>query len=103
MVDQITDLFHTTHKVKTQQVVRRIDHDRFGSRSDPGINGHFHFVFYESTKREIKIKPIDDSECRCDDTGFLGELEHLKIETRLIDEMLSRVMGEYVFFHYLGL
>ncbi len=22
MVDQITDLFHTTHKVKTQQVVR---------------------------------------------------------------------------------
>ncbi len=30
-------------------------------------------------------------------TGFLGELEHLKIETRLIDEMFSIVMGEYVF------
>ena len=30
-------------------------------------------------------------------TGFLGELEHLKIETRLIDEMFSSVMGEYVF------
>jgi hypothetical protein len=30
-------------------------------------------------------------------TGLLGELEHLKIETRLIDEMLASVMGEYVF------
>jgi hypothetical protein len=29
-------------------------------------------------------------------TGFLGELEHLKIETRSIDEMLTSVMGEYV-------
>ena len=37
-------------------------------------------------------------------TGLLGELEHLKIETRLIDEMFvsvvvcneSSVMGEYV-------
>jgi hypothetical protein len=47
-------------------------------------------------------------ECRCDErlktkaegpirltyTGFLGELEHLKIKTRLIDEMLARSMGE---------
>jgi hypothetical protein len=67
MVDQITDLFHTTQKVKTQQVIKsrgqhggdiefvgylanetgpvslvldlRIDHDRFGSSSDPGLNG----------------------------------------------------------------
>ncbi len=30
------------------------------------------------------------------DTGFIGELEHLKIETTLIDEMFSSVMGEYV-------
>jgi hypothetical protein len=63
MVDQIADLFHTTHKVKTQQVIKsrgqhcgdielagyfanetgpvplvldlRIAHDRFGSCSDP--------------------------------------------------------------------
>jgi hypothetical protein len=26
---------------------------------------------------------------------LFGELEHLKIETRLIDEMFARVMGEY--------
>jgi hypothetical protein len=26
-------------------------------------------------------------------TGFLGELEHLKIETRLIDEKFASVMG----------
>ncbi len=57
-------------------------------------------VYYESIKRVLKIKPI--SECRCDerlqtkdeestrlsDTGLLGELEHLKIKTRLIDESL---------------
>jgi hypothetical protein len=55
------------------------------------------FVYDESRKREIKIKPI--SECRCHErlktkteestrlgyTGLLGELEHLKIKTRLID------------------
>jgi hypothetical protein len=30
-------------------------------------------------------------------TWLLGELERLKIETRLIDEMFASVMGEYVF------
>ncbi len=64
---------------------------------------------YESRKRDLKIRPI--YECRCDErlktksekstrlsyNGLLGELEHLKIETRLIDEMFESVMGEYVF------
>ena len=67
------------------------------------------FVYYESIKRELKTRPI--YECRCDErlkvkdeestclvyTELLGELEHLKIETRLIDEMFASVMGEYVF------
>jgi hypothetical protein len=49
-------------------------------------------------------------ECRCDErlqtktkeftrlthTGFVVELEHLEIETRLIDEKFPNVMGEYV-------
>ena len=49
--------------------------------------------------------------CRCDErlkgktegvtrllyTGLIGEVEHLKIETRLINEMFASVMGEYVF------
>ena len=30
-------------------------------------------------------------------TELIGELEHLKIEKRLIDEMFPSVMGEYVF------
>ena len=30
-------------------------------------------------------------------TGLFGELEHPKIETRLIDERFVTVMGEYVF------
>jgi hypothetical protein len=50
-------------------------------------------VYYESIKRELKIKPI--YECRCDErlktkveestrlvyTGLFGELEHLNIKT----------------------
>jgi hypothetical protein len=71
VVDQFADLFRTTHKVKTQQVVKsrgqhcgdielagylanaagpvplvldlRITHDRFGSSSDPSLNGHLHY------------------------------------------------------------
>jgi hypothetical protein len=61
-----------------------------------------------------KIKPTDPSgnivvyECRCDErlqtkakeftrlayTGLVVELEHLKIETRLIDEKFANTMGE---------
>ncbi len=66
-------------------------------------------VYYESIKRELKTRLI--YECRCDErlktkveestrltyTGLIGELEHLKIKTRLIDEMFGSVMGEYVF------
>ena len=71
VVDQLADIFRTTHKVKTQQVVKnrgqhcgdveltgylvnvvdpvtlvldlRIVHDRFGSSSDPSLNGHLHY------------------------------------------------------------
>jgi hypothetical protein len=56
----------------------------------------------------VKTRPIYD--CRCDErlkpkddestylgyTGFLVELEYLKIETRLIDEMFVITVGEYV-------
>jgi hypothetical protein len=66
-------------------------------------------VYYESINRELKTRPI--YECRCDErlktkaeestllayTGLLVELEHLKIETTLIDEMFVIVMCEYVF------
>ena len=58
----------------------------------------FIIFYYESMKRKLKpIKPI--YECRCNGrlqtkrftrlahTGLVVELEHLKIETRLIDEM----------------
>ncbi len=66
-------------------------------------------VYYESIKRELKTKPI--YECRCDErlktrveestrlgyTQLVGELQHLKTETRLIDEMFASEMGECVF------
>jgi hypothetical protein len=70
------------------------------------------FVYYESMKRELKTRPI--YECLSDErlktkaeestrlayTGLLGELEHLKIETRLIDEMFGvpRKRGKVFFF-----
>jgi hypothetical protein len=71
MVDQFADLFRTTHKVKTQQVVKnrgqhcgdiqlagylanetdpvslvldlRIAHERVGSSTDPNLNGHLKY------------------------------------------------------------
>jgi hypothetical protein len=62
------------------------------------------FVYYESMKRNLKIKPI--YECRCNGrlqtkrfmrlthTGLVVELEHLKIKTRLTNEKFSSVKGE---------
>jgi len=58
-------------------------------------------VYYESIKREPKIRGI--YECRCDErlqtktkeftplgyTGLVLELEHLKIEPRLINERFA--------------
>jgi hypothetical protein len=66
------------------------------------------FVYYESIKRGLKMRPI--YECRYDErlktkdeestrltyTVLLGDLEHLTIKVRLIDEKSSSVMGEYV-------
>jgi hypothetical protein len=62
--------------------------------------------------RTICLSRIDKArgKCRCDTrlqtktkeftrlpyTGLVVELEHLKIETRLIDEKFANVMGEYV-------
>jgi hypothetical protein len=64
------------------------------------------FYYYESTKRKQKTKYICG--CRCYErlqpntkeftclsyTDLVLELEHLKIETRLITEMFPNVMGE---------
>jgi hypothetical protein len=66
----------------------------------------FFFVYYESIKREPKIRGI--YECRCDErlqtkskeftllayTGLVLELEHLKTETRLINERFANAMSE---------
>ena len=61
-------------------------------------------VYYESIKREPKIRGI--YECRCNGrlqtkrftrlthTGLVVELEHLKIKTRLTNEKVESVKGE---------
>jgi hypothetical protein len=65
-------------------------------------------VYYEAIKRELNRRLI--YECRCDErlkakaegstrlayTGLSGGLDHLKIETRLINERFASVMGECV-------
>jgi hypothetical protein len=60
-------------------------------------------LYYESMKRNPKIKPI--YECRCNGrlqtkrftrlsyTGLVVELEHLKIKTRLTNEKIAGVKG----------
>jgi hypothetical protein len=67
-------------------------------------------VHYETIKEELQTRPTKTCRVirRCDErlktkteestrlvyTGFLGELEHLKIKTRLIDERFPSVMVE---------
>jgi hypothetical protein len=72
----------------------------------PNTLSSFFWFYYESIKREPKIRGI--KKCRCDErlqtktkeftrlpyTGLVLELEHLKIETRLINERFPNGMGE---------
>ena len=63
---------------------------------------------YEKIKRELnriliyecrcdaRLKDKDEGSTRLTYTGLCGELEHLKIKTRLIDERFASVMGECV-------
>ena len=78
------------------------------SKLKRNVNRFAHNCLLESIKREVKIRCI--YECRCDErlqtktkeftrlgyTGLVVELEHLKIETRLINEKFPNAMGEYV-------
>ncbi len=62
------------------------------------------FVYYETMKRKLKIKP--KYECRCNGrlqtkrstllshTGLVVELEDLQIKTRLTNEKFASVKGE---------
>jgi hypothetical protein len=75
-----------------------------GSSMGECVTGTILFVYYESMKRKLKIKPI--YECRCNErlqtkrftrlahTGLVVELEHLKIKTRLTNEKFASVKGE---------
>ncbi len=43
-----------------------------------------------------RLKPKGEESVYLEYTGLLGELEHLKIETRLTNEKFASVMGECV-------
>jgi hypothetical protein len=92
VVDQLTDLFRTTHRVKTQQVVQtrghhcgdieltgyltnaagpvplvldlRLTHDRFDSSSDPTLNGRLHYNDIDKSLNESGNDKI--RKCRAD-------------------------------------
>jgi hypothetical protein len=80
--------------IKRELKTRPIYECRYDERLKTKSEESEMFVYYESIKRELKTRPI--YECRCDErlkpkaeestrlvyTGLLGELEHLKIETR---------------------
>ncbi len=65
-------------------------------------------VYYGTMKRQINNRLIHEYRCderlkaktegstRLSHTGLIWGLEHLKIETRLIDERFASVMGECV-------
>ena len=86
-VGQLADLFRTTHTAKTQQLVRsrgqycgdvelvgylanaadpvplvldlRIAHDRFGSSSDPTLNGTLHYPNPNDIDRSLNEAAVD--------------------------------------------
>ncbi len=55
------------------------------------------YLFLTTHKVNERLKTKAEESTRLTYTGLLGELEHLKIKTRLIDKMFDSVMGEYVF------
>ncbi len=59
-----------------------------------GQNYNFSFFYHSSFFLSLWH---GEKSTRLGYTGFLGELEHLKIKTGLINENLPSVMGEYVF------
>ena len=80
--------------------------DICGCRCNERLNARVDIVYYESLKRELKTKTTYGY--RCDErlktnvkesthlgcTPLCVELEHLKIETRLISERFANAMGE---------
>ncbi len=95
-VDQLTDLFRTTHKVKTQQVVKnrgqyrddielvgyltntvdpvslvmdlRVVHDRVDSSADPAFNGHLRYPNnLDQSLNDVPHKPPQVKDNVCPD------------------------------------
>ncbi len=96
----------TKVKLKTKYICGCRCYERLQTKTVRVALVIFFRVYYESIKRESKIRGI--YECRCDErlqtktkeftrlpyTGLVLELEHLKIETRLISERFANAVGE---------
>ncbi len=57
-------------------------------------NGFGSLVCIYECRCDERLKAKTEGSTRLTDTGLRGGLEHLKIETRLIDERFASVMGE---------
>jgi predicted mannosyl-3-phosphoglycerate phosphatase (HAD superfamily) len=90
------------------ELVLDLEHLKIKTRliTEMFANVFYLLIYYESTKRKLKTEYICGCRCyerlqtktkeftRLSYTKLVLELEHLKIETRLITEMFANVMGE---------
>jgi hypothetical protein len=120
MVDQITDLFRTTHRVKTQQDIKsrgqhcgdieivgylpnetdpvslvldlRIAHDRFGSSSDPSLNGNLHYPH----NKDRSLIETDGDKIRKYHTDYNNNPPHNVTFIPVIVSVCGRLHSEFV-------
>jgi hypothetical protein len=57
------------------------------------------YIWVYECRYDERLQTKSEKSTRLVFTGLFGELEHLKIETMLIDEMFPSVMGEYRIVH----
>jgi hypothetical protein len=103
----VTHIVEVLTGMKPTESIRLDKREVHKKRNWSDSSGNFlYFIYYESTKWKIETKYTWGCRCyerlqskakkftRLSYTELVLELEHLKIETRLITEMFANVMGE---------
>jgi hypothetical protein len=103
----VTHIAETLSRIKPIETIRLDKREVHKKRNCSDSSGNFlYFIYYEASKRKIETKYIRGCRCyerlqsktkkftRLSYTELVLEMEHLKIETRLITEMFANVMGE---------
>ena len=105
----MSDVKQAAEKEETEKGKQTAAHEKMTCTNTPNpVNPILNFYYEQQIKGELKR--IHISGCRCNEklkaktdgskrltyTGFLGDLEHLTMETRLIGESFECGMGECV-------